>query len=200
MIDPLKDDDQAPEPAKPVIENEALRNNEEVDERKKQDTNVTGEAYPGYPTYPASEDIMNPGADVERVDADVENITRTRELTDADMIAGADASPRAEGEFPMDNTDEEDEIGIVPGTEADVTEDDLLALGAIDQDMDMGEDESLKGKGFPLEQTGEDLDVPGQELDDDGEAIGEEDEENNYYSLGGDSKEGLEEDASAEEV
>ncbi len=38
-----------------------------------------------------------------------------------------------------------------------------------------------------------DLDVPGSELDDDQEAIGEEDEENNYYSLGGDNHEDLEE-------
>ena len=35
--------------------------------------------------------------------------------------------------------------------------------------------------------TGRDLDVPGSELDDDQEAIGSEDEENNYYSLGGDN-------------
>ena len=33
----------------------------------------------------------------------------------------------------------------------------------------------------------DDLDVPGSELDDDNEEIGEEDEENNYYSLGGDN-------------
>lgn len=37
--------------------------------------------------------------------------------------------------------------------------------------------------------TGEDLDVPGAELDDDQENIGSEDEENNYYSLGGDNHE-----------
>jgi hypothetical protein len=42
--------------------------------------------------------------------------------------------------------------------------------------------------------TGEDLDVPGSELDDTDEIIGEEDEENNYYSLGGDRHEDLEED------
>lgn len=41
---------------------------------------------------------------------------------------------------------------------------------------------------------GEDLDIPGAELDDAQEAIGSEDEENNYYSLGGHNKEGLEED------
>ncbi len=36
-------------------------------------------------------------------------------------------------------------------------------------------------------QTGDDLDVPGDELDNANENIGSEDEENNYYSLGGDN-------------
>ena len=44
------------------------------------------------------------------------------------------------------------------------------------------------------ELSGEDLDIPGSELDDAEEAIGNEDEENNYYSLGGDNHEDLEED------
>jgi len=38
------------------------------------------------------------------------------------------------------------------------------------------------------------LDVPGSELDDADERIGEEDEENNYYSLGGDDHNDLEEE------
>ena len=38
------------------------------------------------------------------------------------------------------------------------------------------------------------LDVPGSELDDRQESIGSEDEENNYYSLGGDGHNDLEED------
>jgi len=38
------------------------------------------------------------------------------------------------------------------------------------------------------------LDVPGSELDDADEEIGEEDEENNYYSLGGDGHNSLDED------
>lgn len=41
----------------------------------------------------------------------------------------------------------------------------------------------------------EGLDIPGSDLDDEDELIGEEDEENNYYSLGGDNHEDLEEDA-----
>lgn len=45
-----------------------------------------------------------------------------------------------------------------------------------------------------LENSGAALDVPGAELDDADENIGEEDEENNYYSLGGDDHNDLEED------
>jgi hypothetical protein len=37
------------------------------------------------------------------------------------------------------------------------------------------------------------LDIPGAELDDQQEIIGSEDEENNYYSIGGDRHEDLEE-------
>lgn len=40
---------------------------------------------------------------------------------------------------------------------------------------------------------GNDLDVPGSELDDQQESIGSEDEENNYYSLGGDNHNDLDE-------
>lgn len=41
---------------------------------------------------------------------------------------------------------------------------------------------------------GGDLDVPGSELDDIEEIVGSEDEENNYYSLGGDDHSDLDED------
>jgi hypothetical protein len=41
---------------------------------------------------------------------------------------------------------------------------------------------------------GGELDIPGSELDDSQEIIGSEDEENNYYSLGGDDHNDLDED------
>lgn len=41
--------------------------------------------------------------------------------------------------------------------------------------------------------SGDSLDIPGAELDDYEEYIGSEDEENNYYSLGGDNHENLDE-------
>jgi len=49
-------------------------------------------------------------------------------------------------------------------------------------------------KDFDEDVSGNDLDVPGSELDDEQEAIGSEDEENNYYSVGGDNHNDLDED------
>jgi hypothetical protein len=49
-------------------------------------------------------------------------------------------------------------------------------------------------KDFKDDVSGSDLDIPGAELDDEQENIGSEDEENNYYSLGGDDHENLDED------
>ena len=49
-------------------------------------------------------------------------------------------------------------------------------------------------KDFAEDETGEDLDIPGSELDEKEENAGSEDEENNYYSLGGDDHENLDED------
>ena len=56
---------------------------------------------------------------------------------------------------------------------------------AVLSDIDMEFNEAL---------VGSDLDIPGSELDDEQEMIGNEDEENNYYSLGGDDHNDLDED------
>ena len=54
--------------------------------------------------------------------------------------------------------------------------------------------EGMNEKTFIDDMSGADLDVPGSELDDQQEEIGSEDEENNYYSLGGDDHEDLDTD------
>ncbi len=48
-------------------------------------------------------------------------------------------------------------------------------------------------KDWEDEYPDHDLDIPGSELDNDMEIIGSEDEENNYYSLGGDDHNDLDE-------
>ena len=117
---------------------------------------------------------------------------------------------------PHDRTPED--LGLVMGTEADVTNEDIDNLGDANRDNDMDEDEEIFSDGSAsafagteqtvadldshdlrdeLQNTGGDLDVPGSELDDSDEEKGEEDEENNYYSLGGDRHENLEDDPSS---
>lgn len=55
------------------------------------------------------------------------------------------------------------------------------------------EEGSSNEKDFKGDMSGDDLDVPGAELDDQQESVGSEDEENNYYSLGGDNHSDLDE-------
>jgi hypothetical protein len=65
-------------------------------------------------------------------------------------------------------------------------EEDIYSKG---KEISLEEDENKTAKA----KIGSDLDVPGSELDDGDELIGEEDEENNYYSLGGDDHPDLDE-------
>ena len=53
--------------------------------------------------------------------------------------------------------------------------------------------EMMNEKSFEDDLVGDDLDVPGSEMDDAAENNGMEDEENNYYSIGGDNHNSLEE-------
>lgn len=93
---------------------------------------------PGYPLYPASEDIYSNYKEEE--DIDPEDTSKTK------------------------GSNEKDKAG------------------------------RRNEKDFDEDRSGDDLDVPGSELDDQQESVGSEDEENNYYSLGGDGHNDLEED------
>jgi hypothetical protein len=55
------------------------------------------------------------------------------------------------------------------------------------------EEDTNNIKNFNDDMLGDNLDVPGAELDDKKEDIGSEDEENNYYSIGGDNHTDLDE-------
>lgn len=58
-------------------------------------------------------------------------------------------------------------------------------------------DRTNNEKGSDDYESGDDLDIPGSELDDEQEDIGSEDEENNYYSIGGDDHLDLDEEQEA---
>lgn len=144
--------------------------------------------FEGYPHYPADQDI-------------------TRAKNNNGKLPYGDVNP-PEREFNDTVDERDDETAIVPGTDADVSAEDLRMLEAAEQNMDTIDSSNLEhsaldnvdADGAPLNEdsisidmTGEDLDVPGSSADDASEAIGEEDEENNYYSLGGDNHESQEE-------
>jgi hypothetical protein len=65
----------------------------------------------------------------------------------------------------------------------DIELEDLSKIKDIEDNEIIGFD---NGRELDDKQYGDDLDVPGSDLDDDEEKIGNEDEENNYYSIGGD--------------
>lgn len=144
--------------------------------------------FPGYPHYAANEDIMHPANRMEKVSPDPESLTRSGAYVDKKNVDRPVSSS-------MDTAaDIDDDLIIVPGTEADVTKDDLIILGEqnIDDDDETDEEEAVDSK-VHLGALNTGLDVPGEEQDDLNESLGEEDEENNYYSLGGDRQENLEE-------
>lgn len=141
--------------------------------------------FPGYPMYPASEDIMNQD---KRVEGNLDDEVLTGQSVNMKLSKGYDQT--TDKEMPEGV---EDDLKPVAVNESDVTEEDLEALGPEDLSMDMGDDEQLKHRNRPVDFTGKDLDVPGSELDDEKEEIGSEDEENNSYSIGGDNHEDLEE-------
>ena len=93
---------------------------------------------PGYPLYPAGEDIFSKSKEEGNINP--EDISKTKESSD-----NSGAGKRNEKDFIED-------------------------------------------------QSGSELDVTGYELDDEQEKIGSEDEENNYYSVGGDGHNDLDED------
>lgn len=143
--------------------------------------------FPGYPHYPPKDDIMSASSEMKRVEVDVENLTPSGKFVDLkETNRNPLSNPPASDTTPPSK---EDEIKIVPGTEADVTKDDLAVLGG----RNFSEEDLQNARSHKM-VTGDDLDVPGAELDNVNESIGEEDEENNYYSLGGDRHEDLEED------
>ncbi len=148
----------------------------------------TDQDFPGYPHYPAKEDIMNQNSGTHRVDNDVEAMgagPNTSGVSQRFLDGKEQQTNAASQETGTGNTD--DDLHIEMGTEADVDSDDLAALNSTDAEI--GTPQNVSN-----EDLNTDMDIPGSELDDADEERGEEDEENNYYSLGGDRHEAQEED------
>lgn len=112
------------------------------------------------------------------------------------------SSDDEEGVGILDDLNDDADTSIRMGTEADLSANDQSMLEGADNfrptedannlrraslDNTDFEGDRLNEAGFGEEQSGADLDIPNSETDDANESIGEEDEENNAYSLGSDS-------------
>ncbi|WP_153797764.1 hypothetical protein [Foetidibacter luteolus] len=147
-----------------------------------------------------SADLTDSRKDQEKMQPE----TATIDLPEVKDIPGQEhVHPPALNEYrdtTISSADEEGYrvFGDDSGDEGDVTEEEKELLEQSEQSTGTEDDESVRrvildnkdDDGTALneyaEVSGEDLDIPGAEDDDDNEDIGEEDEENNSYSLGGD--------------
>lgn len=138
------------------------------------------EQFPGYPHYPASEDITRAGNNTGKEPLQ-------EEVGDMPQMASAPAASDNDADVTADD------LQILDATESNMDTTDASnmqqsILDSVDDDGDL-----LNEVSTPGDISGSDLDVPGSEDDDMDEATGEEDEENNFYSLGGDNHESQEE-------
>jgi hypothetical protein len=92
-------------------------------------------------------------------------------------------------EYPLYPSD--DDIYSKYKKEADINPEDISKIKKPAEKHSIKENDERDFSDF---ESGNDLDVPGSELDDEQELIGDEDEENNYYSIGGDDHNDLDED------
>ena len=106
-------------------------------------------------------------------------------------INGPLEDPKIPGQQePITNADEDanaeisdEELTLLDEASEEGSDDEDLARATLDNKDDDGEELNEA-----IDHSGSDLDVPGSEFDDDNEVIGEEDEENNYYSQGSESE------------
>jgi hypothetical protein len=174
---------------------------------------------PGGPQLSSSLD--DSASDIERLKQDTsyinlpevndipgqEKITNVAPLGElADTTASSDDEEGVEeGQDVLDP--DNDDVTIVMGTEADVTKEDLELLGDPNEDFDMNDDEQIDMEGLDdtdsdgdllnegiadTDSTGDELDIPGADGSDPRQdAMGQGDEENNYYSLGSDNNDNV---------
>ena len=158
-----------------------------------------------------NEDIHDSKIDSEKLQQDKASLDLpdTREIPGQEHIHVAPLGELADTTISSDDeegigvfeNDTDDETIIVMGSEDDIPKEDKAALETMDN-MDVSEhDDAILVRGLPddrdaegdelnekINVSGSDLDTAIVDEDDADENIGEEDEENNQYSLGSDSE------------
>lgn len=157
--------------------------------------------FPGYPHYDKKEDIMDGRSDTERVSVDVENLPAFHNATTSHRLSPGTENTRSSSS-PADTDDMDSDLGIEMGTEADISaeekrileddmyyptpdEDSLRQARLDDTDFD-GEKLNEDSFGAGQAESGADLDMDaGAEATSSEAMTQDDDEENQYWSLGG---------------
>lgn len=127
----------------------------------------------------APEPAHNKQDDFDIGDEDYEELNQQEPRSPEDVpIQDADTDAFTEA----DVSDEERSLLAQSAVNADESDDVTAPLRARPDETD-GDGDFLNEASGREDRPGADIDVPGSEADDRNEAIGEEDEENNYYSL-----------------
>jgi hypothetical protein len=189
--------------------------------RRDQDRNKQEDQPQNLPGGPELNSSLDDSAsDIERLKQDTSyiNLPDVSNIPGQEHIAGAPLGELADTTASSDDeegiregqdmlNDDSDDVEIVMGTEADVTKDDLELLGDPNEDYDMNDDEQIDMEGLDdtdadgdllnegiadTDSTGDELDIPGADGSDPRQdAMGQGDEENNYYSLGSDNNDNV---------
>ncbi len=167
-----------------VFLNEDIHDSPQDEEKMKSETFIID--LPDVSDIPGQENIVVP------------NISEMQDVT----ISSDDE----EGLGLFDDDERDEDTDLVMGNEADVSATERTLLRRADEDMPVEDDPRLRqaeldktdNEGDILNEgslatdvSGADLDMAGTDADDPMEAIGEEDEENNAYSLGSDSNDNV---------
>ncbi|RYD51177.1 MAG: hypothetical protein EOP52_12335 [Sphingobacteriales bacterium] len=164
--------------------------------------------FPGYPHYPAAQDITSQNNGFEKVRDGRANGEEAVDRPDAQA-----GNPVLAEQDSLEKPSAVPEEVIAGDTEADVSDEEKMLLDDAERGIDRSDDEQAPLRahldetdddGDPLNEAagregfiGDDLVVPGSEADDMAENIGAEDEENNYYSLDDNNDRRSEEDSQA---
>src|SRR6185503_9914746 len=122
--------------------------------------------FPGYPHYPATDDIFNNKS--EKLPLVEEEVTQPEKNNPQSL-----PEDKILNEKPVEKSLFDEDEETKPGSEADVTPEEIMLLDSDNLNADGGDDDQLRNRVTPVDMSGSDLDVPGSELDDAAERIGE---------------------------
>lgn len=181
-------------------EDQKIQNN---NSDKKMDNVVNDNEFPGYPHYSKTEDIMDSRSDAERVNVDVEHLPNFHNATTSHRLNSGVEDERTNSTPTNIDADMDTDLGIEMGTEADITEEEKKML---EDDMYLPTEDEDRLRQAKLDDTdfdgeklnedsevesGDDLDMDTAPDETDREALGQGDEENQYWSLGSDNNDSV---------